>query len=162
MPKQKTKHLWADPNREGARVRGSKDKQGQRFCSKCGNTVTKVRILKSVNLCEFCVEEIQKKRDGITSCRSCGKIAPEELREHNGYCKLCICPACGKPDPDYIRKTGLCFQCAQTFQDFCRGCGKEAPAQIRKNKGWCDECVQTRPAQKPYKNHFIMKKTKKT
>ncbi|HEX3043529.1 MAG TPA: hypothetical protein VHY08_02140 [Bacillota bacterium] len=158
MPKQKTKHLWADPNREGQ----SKDKQG-RFCSKCGNPVTKFRILKSVNLCEFCVNEIQRKRDGITSCRSCGKIAPEEIREHNGFCKLCVCPACGKPDPDYVRKTGLCFHCAQTFKEFCRGCGKEAPAQIRQNKGWCDECAKTRPVQKKdKKSYFTMKKEKKT
>ncbi|HBE80026.1 MAG TPA: hypothetical protein DDW65_19935, partial [Firmicutes bacterium] len=52
-----------------------------------------------------------------------------------------VCSACGKPDPSYVRKTGLCYQCAQSLGDFCRSCGKEAAAQVRKNKGFCDACV---------------------
>ena len=131
------KKAWADPNREG-RVKG---KLSLRSCAKCGNTVQQTRILKSLNLCEYCVNELREKRDGIVSCRGCGKIEPLELKEHNGYCSECVCSACGKPDPDYVRKTGLCFQCAQSLGDFCRSCGKEAAAQVRKNKGYCDECT---------------------
>lgn len=137
MPVKRPKKEWADPNREGQ----AKGKEAERFCSKCGNTVQKTRILKSLNLCEYCVNELREKRDGITSCRGCGKIEPLVLKEHNGYCTQCICSACGKPDPQYVRKTGLCFQCAINLGDFCRSCGKEAAAQVRKNKGFCDECV---------------------
>ncbi len=130
--------LWADPNREGR----SKGNDSERTCSKCGNSVRKVRIYKSLNLCEYCLNEIREKRDGSTSCRGCGRIEPLELKEHNGYCSKCICSACGKPDPGYVHKTGLCFQCAAGIGDFCRSCGKEAAAQVRKNKGFCDECVE--------------------
>ena len=137
MPDKRPKNEWADPNREGQ----AKGKEAERFCSKCGNTVQKTRILKSLNLCEYCINELRERRDGITSCRGCGKIEPTELKEHNGYCTQCICSACGKPDPQYVRKTGLCFQCAVTLGDFCRSCGKEAAAQVRKNKGFCDACV---------------------
>ncbi len=129
--------IWADPNREGQ----SKGRDSERTCSKCGNSVRKVRIFKSLNLCEYCLNEVREKRDGITSCRGCGRIEPLELKEHNGYCSGCICSACGKPDPGYVHKTGLCFQCAASLGDFCRSCGKEAAAQVRKNKGFCDECV---------------------
>jgi hypothetical protein len=139
MPVKRPKKEWADPNREGQ----AKGKEAERFCSKCGNTVQKTRILKSLNLCEYCINELKEKRDGITSCRGCGKIEPLEIKEHNGYCTQCICSACGKPDPQYVRKTGLCFQCALTLGDFCRSCGKEASAQVHKNKGFCDECVAT-------------------
>ncbi len=137
MPLQRPKKKWADPSREGR----SKGRQGERFCSKCGNTVQHARILKSLNLCEFCIKEYEAKKDGINSCRGCGKVAPVELQEHNGYCNECVCSACGKPDPQYVRKTGLCYQCASALGDFCRRCGKEAAAQVRKNKGYCDECA---------------------
>lgn len=137
MPGGRAKTKWADPNREG---RG-KGRQAGRFCSKCGNTVQQTRIYKSMNLCEYCYRDLEAARDGIHSCRGCGKVAPLELREYNGYCRQCVCSACGKPDPDYVRKTGLCFQCAATLGDFCRRCGKEAAAQVRKHKGLCDQCA---------------------
>lgn len=138
MPGSKKQRIWADPNREGR----SKERQSRRFCSRCGNTVQQVRIYKSLNLCEFCLKELAAKRDGVYSCRICGRIVPEELKKHQGYCSQCVCRACGKPDPDHIRKTGLCFQCAQAMGDFCRSCGKEATAQVRKNQGLCDQCFE--------------------
>ena len=137
MPDKRPRNLWADPNREGR----SKGKESERICLKCGNSVRKVRIYKLLNLCEYCFNEIKEKRDGITSCRGCGRIEPLELKDHNGYCSQCICSACGKPDPGYVHKTGLCFQCAVSLGDFCRNYGKEAAAQVRKNKGFCDECA---------------------
>lgn len=140
MPGKKQPRIWADPNREGR----SKTK-GNRFCSRCGNTVQQARILKSTNLCEFCINELTGKRDGIFSCRGCGKVAPLELKEHQGYCSACLCSACGRPDPQYVRKTGMCFTCAAQIGDFCRRCGKEASAQVAKNKGYCDECAALRP-----------------
>lgn len=140
MSAKKSPRLWADPNREGR----LKDKQN-RSCSRCGNTVQRARILKSANLCEFCVKELSAKRDGITSCRGCGKVAPLEVKEHQGYCNACICPACGRPDPEYLPKAGLCRHCATQMGDFCRRCGKEAPAQVHKNKGFCDECAVLKP-----------------
>lgn len=136
MPGTKKKRVWADPNLEG---RG-KERQSRRFCSRCGNTVQQVRIYKSLNLCEFCMKELALKRDGVYSCRICGRIAPEELKKHQGYCLQCVCPACGKPDPESLRKNGLCYQCSQAMGDFCRSCGKEAAAQVRKNRGLCDQC----------------------
>jgi hypothetical protein len=136
------KRVWADPNKEGK----SKGRPGQRYCSKCGNTVQRARILKSLNLCEFCIKEYETKRDGVHSCRGCGRVvSPEELREHKGYCAQCVCPACGSPDPQNIKKTGLCYQCSRVIGDFCRICGKEAAAQVRKNHGLCDACVKQRP-----------------
>jgi hypothetical protein len=141
MPR--VKKLWADPNREGQ----SQERHGKRYCARCGNTVQQARILKSLNLCDFCVKEFEAKRDGIHSCRGCGQVVnPEELRANKGYCKLCVCPACGRPDPQQVRKTGLCFQCSQTIGDFCRICGKEAAAQVRKNRGLCDSCAGQRTA----------------
>jgi hypothetical protein len=137
MANKRPRREWTDPNREGQ----SKGREAERVCAKCGNTVRQTRIFKSLNLCEYCINELREKRDGITSCRGCGKIEPLELKEHNGYCTECICSACGKPDPGYVRKTGLCFQCAVNLGDFCRSCGKEAAAQVRKNKGFCDDCV---------------------
>jgi hypothetical protein len=135
------KRVWADPNKEGK----SKGRSGQRYCSKCGNTVQRARILKSLNLCEFCIKEYEMKRDGVHSCRGCGRVVgPEELREHKGYCAQCVCPACGSPDPQNIKKTGLCYQCSQVIGDFCRICGKEAAAQVRKNRGLCDACMKKR------------------
>lgn len=132
----KTKHLWADPNREGKKS----GRAANRYCARCGNTVQKFRIFKSLNLCEPCVKELAAKRDGKFSCRGCGKLAPEEVRAHNGYCLECICPACGRPDPIHLRKNGLCAKCSSVLGDFCRNCGKEASAQVRKNKGLCDAC----------------------
>lgn len=132
------KKIWSDPNIEGKEG----GRRAQRYCSRCGNTVEKFRILKSLNLCELCVKELQKKRDGRYSCRGCGKLAPEEIKEHNGYCRECICPACGRPDPVNVRKSGLCSKCSSTLGDFCRKCGKEASAQVKKNKGLCDACMK--------------------
>jgi hypothetical protein len=140
MPGGKSKNIWADPNREGQ----GKDRQSKRFCAKCGNTVQQARILKSLNLCEFCVKELEERRDGRWSCRGCGKVAPEEISKHNGYCTQCVCPACGRPDPQSIRLTGICAACTATVGDFCRKCGKEAAAQVRKNKGLCDACLGAR------------------
>jgi hypothetical protein len=135
------KRMWADPSKEGK----NRGRSGQRYCSKCGNTVQQARILKSLNLCEFCVKEYETKRDGVHSCRGCGRLVnPEELREHKGYCSQCVCPACGAPDPQNIKKTGLCYQCSRAIGDFCRVCGKEAAAQVRKNRGLCDACAQKR------------------
>ena len=145
MVGKRSRKEWADPNREG-RAKGGK---AQRTCSKCGNTLQQARILKSLNLCEYCVTDLKEKRDGIMSCRGCGKIAPLELKEHNGYCAQCVCGACGRPDPGYVRKTGLCFQCAVKLGDFCRSCGKEAAAQVRKNKGFCDDCMTGKRRQTP-------------
>jgi len=142
MPQKRIKRIWADPNREGQ----SKGRPSKRYCARCGNTVRQARILKTLNLCEFCVRELAAKRDGVWSCRGCGKVAPEEIRAHNGYCSQCICSACGRPDPEEVRKTGLCRQCRQTIGDFCRICGKEATAQVRRNKGICDECQKRRPS----------------
>jgi hypothetical protein len=136
MPGGRINKIWADPNKEGR----SRGRQGERFCSKCGNSIQTARILKSLNLCEFCVKELEKKRDGVWSCRACGKLAPEEIKKHNGYCTQCVCSACGKFDP-YVNKTGLCRQCSSAVGDFCKQCGKEAAAQIRKNKGLCDACA---------------------
>lgn len=132
----RTKRLWSDPNREG-RERG---RRSARYCARCGNTVQQFRILKSLNLCEPCVKELAAKRDGVNSCRGCGKLAPQEIREHGGYCNQCICIACGRPDPVNVRKTGMCAKCSSALGDFCRICGKEASAQVRKNKGVCDAC----------------------
>ena len=139
MPR--VKRVLADPNREGK----SRGRQGMRYCSRCGNTVQQSRIMKNLNLCEFCVKEFEKKRDGIHSCRGCGKVmVREELRERKGYCAQCVCPACGAPDPVQVQKTGLCSKCSRTIGDFCRVCGKEAAAQVRKNHGLCDSCQKTR------------------
>ena len=144
MPTNKPKKIWADPNIEGR----SRERKGKRFCARCGNTVQQARILKSLNLCEFCLKELETKRDGKMSCRSCGKVAPLEIQEHNGYCTQCVCSACGKPDPMSVVKTGLCFHCAQNVGDFCRKCGKEAGAQVRKNHGLCDVCAAEKQASK--------------
>lgn len=154
MPNNQSKKVWADPNREG---RG-KERQSRRFCSRCGNTVQQVRIYKSLNLCEFCMKEMATKRDGINSCRACGRVVPEEIREHNGYCKLCICQACGKPDPIYVAKTGLCLKCATTMGDFCRKCGKEAAAQVKKNRGLCDQCYQGKQVDRSPMSLLVPKK----
>ena len=140
MPSGSPKKPWADPNREGQ----GKGRQAERFCSRCGNTVKKTRILKTFNLCEYCVKEYQTKRDGVVSCRGCGKVAPTELKEHGGFCNSCICPACGKADPAQVRKSGFCTQCTTAVGDLCRSCGKEAKAQVNRNRGLCDQCAANR------------------
>lgn len=137
------KRIWADPNREGK----SQGRQGKRYCARCGNTVQHARILKNLNLCEFCVKELVKKRDGIYSCRGCGRVLPrKELQKHKGYCSRCVCPACDAADPVSVKKTGLCLRCNQAIGDFCRVCGKEAASQVRKNQGLCDSCLKNRNA----------------
>lgn len=133
----KIKKVWADPNKEGR----SHGRKAGRFCAKCGNSIQTARILKAHNLCEFCVKQMVEKRDGVWACRSCGKIAPDEVRENRGYCKQCVCSACGRHD-SFVKKTGLCQHCSQIIGDFCRVCGKEAAAQVRKNKGRCDVCAK--------------------
>ena len=153
MPQNRVKHLWADPNREGKAT----GRQAKRCCAKCGNTVQKARILKTLNLCEFCVKELEAKRDGIQSCKGCGKVSPEEVRENKGYCNQCICTACGRPDPVNVRKNGLCAKCSETLGDFCRKCGKEASAQVKKNKGLCDECKKKAPVSAGEKRYFKKK-----
>lgn len=137
---EKKRRIWSDPNKEGKEG----GRRAQRFCSRCGNTVQSFRILKSVNLCEPCVKELESKRDGINSCRGCGKVSPKEVRENGGYCAQCLCPACGRPDPVQVRKNGLCAVCSATVGDFCLKCGKEASAQVKKNKGLCDVCAKSK------------------
>ncbi len=112
----------------------------KRFCKRCGTPVTSARILGSLNLCEFCVKELEKARDGRYSCKGCGKVAPEQLKKYKGYCKDCVCPACGRPEPEHVRKFGLCSACMEIVGGICRRCGKEAPGQVDKNRGLCDAC----------------------
>lgn len=132
------KRPWLDPNKEGK----SRGRLGKRYCARCGNTVQTARILKAYNLCEFCVKDLEKKKDGVWTCKSCGRLAPAEVRAYNGYCLACVCRICRQPDREYVSKTGLCRRCATQIGDFCLACGKEAPAQTRKNKGLCDQCLQ--------------------
>ena len=139
MTTQRNKTRWLDPSKEGK----SRGRLGKRYCSRCGNTVQRFRILRGLNLCEMCVKELESRKDGVHSCRACGKFAPKEVKEHKGYCKDCICPACGRPDPDNIKRIGMCQQCASGIDDFCIRCGKEAAAQVRKNKGLCNACAGT-------------------
>ncbi len=136
----KTKNPWLDPNKEGK----GRGRRAKRYCARCGNTVQQSRILKAYNLCEFCVEELKRKKDKNWVCLGCGQWAPQEVRAGGGYCRKCLCPACGKPDPQYVETAGLCRNCAQTIGDFCRKCGKEAPGQVRKYKGFCAACAQKR------------------
>lgn len=138
MPGTRIKRPWLDPNREG---KGG-GRRAQRYCARCGNSVRKVRILKSHNLCEYCYRELVERKDGVWTCKACGKFAPEEIRKYKGYCSECLCRVCGRPDPDYVRKTDLCRRCAENVGEFCLNCGKEAPAQVRKNRGYCDLCFR--------------------
>ncbi|HHT06159.1 MAG TPA: hypothetical protein GXZ97_07830 [Hydrogenispora sp.] len=139
---RKRKSPWLDPNKEGR----SKGRRGKRYCARCGNTVQQSRILKAHNLCEFCVQEMIRKKERNWVCLGCGRFAPAEVKAGKGYCRNCLCPACGRPDPASIPKFGLCRVCAETAGVFCLRCGKEAPAQVRKNRGFCDLCVQHSPA----------------
>lgn len=144
MSRDRGKSPWLDPNKEG-RAGG---RQSHRYCGRCGNSVRKFRILRGLNLCELCVRELEKRRDGVSSCRACGKMAPQEVREHGGYCNECVCPACGRPDPESIRRTGLCKVCSKGIVGICRECGKEAEAQVRKNRGLCNQCAARRSGKK--------------
>ncbi|HBG16408.1 MAG TPA: hypothetical protein DDW93_06465 [Firmicutes bacterium] len=130
------KNPWLDPNKEGK----GRGRRAKRYCVRCGNTVRQSRILKAYNLCEYCVQEMKKKKEKNWVCLGCGRLAPEEVKVGGGYCRKCLCPACGKPDPAYVKIAGLCRECAKTAGVFCIRCGKEAPAQVRKNKGFCDLC----------------------
>ena len=134
------KNPWLDPNKEG-RGQGRRSK---RYCVRCGNTVRQSRILKAYNLCEFCVQEMKKKKEKGWVCIGCGRLAPDEVKKGKGYCRQCLCPACGKPDPFYVKIAGLCRECAKIAGVFCIKCGKEAPAQVQKNKGFCDLCIKKR------------------
>jgi hypothetical protein len=138
MASDRSKKSWLDPNREGRKG----GRQAKRYCGRCGNSVQKFRILRNYNLCELCIKELENKRDGHWTCKFCGKLAPNEVKQHNGYCAECVCPACGRPDPLSVRKTGLCRECAIGIGDFCRICGKEAAAQVRKNHGICNQCAK--------------------
>lgn len=129
------KRPWLDPNREGKSAR-----YRSRFCARCGNSARKVRILKAYNLCEFCYQELVTKKDGIWTCRSCGRLAPAEVKKNKGYCDRCVCRVCGQPDPEYVKKTRICRACAAEIGGFCRKCGKEASAQVRGEDGLCDSC----------------------
>jgi hypothetical protein len=135
------KNPWLDPNKEGK----SKGRRGKRYCARCGNTVRQSRILKVHNLCEYCVQEMIIKKEQNWVCRGCGRFAPEEVKAGKGYCRQCLCPACGQPDPTTVPKFGLCRKCAKVAGVFCLRCGKEAPAQVIKNKGYCDRCAQRKP-----------------
>lgn len=134
----KRKNPWLDPNKEGR----TKGRRAKRYCARCGNTVRQSRILKAYNLCEFCVQAMIQKKEKNWVCLGCGRFAPEEVRVGKGYCRQCLCPACGQPDPPAMRKFGLCLDCAEKAGVFCLRCGREAPAQVRKNKGYCERCVK--------------------
>jgi hypothetical protein len=96
--------------------------------------------LKNENLCEDCVQQLRHDKEGKYACKGCGKVAPEQLREHNGYCKDCISKICEKPDPEFVHKHGFCESCFELMGTNCRECGKEARAQVQRNDGLCDEC----------------------
>jgi len=76
-------------------------------------------MLRGLNLCRYCVDELQRRRDGRWACRGCGTIAPEQLKEHGGFCARCVCQACGKPDPESVHETGLCRECRTNAGVFC-------------------------------------------
>lgn len=134
MTRRRSKRPWIDPNREGKSPR-----YASRYCCLCGNSARKVRILKVYNLCEFCYNELVAKKDGVWTCKACGRLAPVEIKKNRGYCSSCVCRICGRPDPVHVRKTGFCGACATKIGGFCQRCGKEAPAQVKKD-GLCDSC----------------------
>ncbi|WP_027338731.1 hypothetical protein [Halonatronum saccharophilum] len=136
MAKQKKRKgsKWLDPNKVSGR-------KAERYCQRCGTLATEVRILKHENLCENCVEELKKKKDGVYSCKGCGKVAPKQVQENKGYCKGCTCKACGRPDPKFVKKHSFCESCFELIGTDCRRCGKEAQAQVKRNDGLCDECA---------------------
>ncbi|MCK4258694.1 MAG: hypothetical protein KAX49_06935 [Halanaerobiales bacterium] len=126
---------WILPTRISSR-------QKKRYCRICGSTAEQVRILKHENICELCVKDLQKRKGGNLACKSCGKVVPEQVKKYNGYCKECVCSLCGKPDPKFTRKHGLCRECFGKLGTNCRICGKEAVAQVKKNNGICDACAE--------------------
>lgn len=136
MAKQKNRRgsKWLDPNKVSGR-------KAERYCRRCGTKATQVRILKHENLCENCIKELEKKKDGKYSCKACGKVAPNQVKENNGYCKSCVCKICGRPDPEFVKKHGFCRECFELIGTNCRKCGKEAAAQVRRNNGLCDKCA---------------------
>jgi hypothetical protein len=97
--------------------------------------------MKHENICEFCAKELRKKKAGHLACKVCGKVVPKQVKENNGYCSECVCRVCGKPDPKYTRVHGFCRKCLMEMGTICIKCGKEAQAQVKKNKGFCDECA---------------------
>ncbi|MCK8816491.1 hypothetical protein MWH28_03805 [Natroniella sulfidigena] len=136
MAKQQTRRggKWLDPNNVSGR-------RAERYCAICGAEATEVRILKHENICEDCVKRLREEKDGKYACKACGKIAPKQLEENNGYCKECVCKICGKPDPEFARKHDFCEACFELIGTDCRRCGKEARAQVKRNDGLCDECA---------------------
>ncbi len=136
MAKQKNRRggKWLDPNNVSGR-------RAERYCKRCGTEATQVRILKHENLCENCVKELAQKKGGHYACKGCGKVAPKQVQENNGYCKDCICRICGHPDPEFVQKHGFCEKCFDLMGTNCRKCGKEAEAQVRRNNGLCDKCA---------------------
>jgi len=136
MAKQKNRRgsKWLDPNRVTGR-------RAKRYCKLCGTEATQVRILKNENICENCVKELEKKKDGYYACKACGKVAPKQVQENKGYCKDCVCRACGKADPKFVQKHGFCETCFEIMGTNCRKCGKEAYAQVQRNDGLCDKCA---------------------
>ncbi|MBM7555378.1 hypothetical protein [Halanaerobacter jeridensis] len=127
---------WLDPNKVDGR-------HEDRYCHRCGKTATQVRILKHENLCEDCVEELRQKKEGDYACKGCGKVAPQQVKENDGYCKDCICKICGEPDPKFVHKHGFCEDCFELMGTNCRKCGKEARAQVQLNDGLCDDCANS-------------------
>lgn len=136
MPRQKIRSgtKWTHPNT----VRGKKK---YRYCKICGKTADQVPIMKHENICETCVKELEKKKEGHLACKICGKVVPKQVKENKGFCDACVCSLCGKPDPKYTRKHGMCKECMLKLGTHCIDCGKEAMAQVRKNDGFCDICA---------------------
>lgn len=135
--KTRSQRKWLTPQREGQTF-GRKSK---RYCRRCGVSVRHVPILSVLNLCERCANELKRTRDGRWSCKGCGRIVPLQLESRGGYCKDCVCTVCGKPDPVSVHETGLCKSCLGSVGLFCKACGKEAPTQVKRNKGFCDLCL---------------------
>ncbi|GAB6098859.1 hypothetical protein JCM16358_07380 [Halanaerocella petrolearia] len=125
---------WLDPNKVSGR-------RAKRYCKLCGTEATRVRILKHENICENCVEDLSRKKEGKYACKGCGKVAPKQLENNKGYCKDCVCRICGKPDPAFAQKHGFCEKCFEIMGTNCRECGKEARAQVQRNDGLCDDCA---------------------
>ena len=136
MAKQQTRRgsKWLDPHKVSGRHK-------ERYCHRCGAKATQVRILKHENLCENCVKQLQQEKGGKYACKGCGKVAPEQVRDNDGYCKGCVCRICGTADPQFVQKHGFCENCFELMGTDCKRCGKEARAQVKKNDGLCDACA---------------------
>lgn len=133
----RSKRKWFDRNLD---LHNSSARK--RACRICGNTIRQARILKQANICEYCARALSARREGKYACKGCGKIAPKQVSRLGGYCEECVCPACGKPDPEVVRRSGICRRCAAKIGGICQLCGREAPAQVRRNSGLCDECAR--------------------